>query len=126
MKIITGADSNHKNYVKCIIEDCDRLNYPIQVYDYDGSLGFGKQFSLDFKMPQEKVYHAKIQMKPLVILDALYNSEPDELIVYVDSDIVIQHSFDEIDSKDYDVGLTLHPKGFYENNNTKNKNRVGL
>lgn len=112
MRFIFGANERDSIFAFRLAKELEELDYHYTLYDY-GGLCSGKIFQLNFDTNREvNKYKPKMQMKPFVILDALYTQD-DELLVYTDCDIRILERIDEIDTKDYDVALTVHPPEYY-------------
>jgi hypothetical protein len=102
VQIVTAANDN-KDYAE-LLEQCvssaEELGYPVKVYDL-GGLGHGNNKFAD----KEKKPVLVCRKKPSVILDALGSISPHELLVWADADCCFVDRIDEVDTKDYDVGL---------------------
>lgn len=89
------------------------LGYDVQVYDINGEMGYGKRFNTDHDFsPSLERIKGKLPFKATIILDALQSRQ--RFLTYMDCDAFAIRSFDEIDTEDYDIGVTMrrpHERG---------------
>jgi hypothetical protein len=126
MIILTGANADisrwgdvvsktfsFKEVIQQTIAVAEKNGYIPVVYDL-GSLGIGKPFYVKDKTFQEKGYYekgpekgytSKALFKPEMVKFCL--SEYNDLIVYLDGDAQLIDNIDEVNTDDYDVGVTL-------------------
>jgi hypothetical protein len=102
MRVVTAANDN--KYFPELVKQCqgsvEAQGYQIEVYDL-GGLGYGNQTFAGVELSPIQA----CRLKPSVILDALDGLSPDELLVWTDADTAFVDTIDEVDTKDYDVGL---------------------
>ncbi len=92
------------------------FGYEPWVYDL-GKLGLGDSLPIHSNNFKHRGYYLEIQPgwyskalhKPAVIAEAL-KRDP-ELLVYLDGDALLSKSIDELTGDDFDIGLTLRPRG---------------
>lgn len=92
------------------------LGYITDIYDL-GQLGFGEPFSVEDTTFSEKGYYekevikgykSKSLFKPKLVKHCLDKHQ--KTVIYLDGDALLRKSISEIDTDDYDVGVTLrHP-----------------
>lgn len=99
---LVAGDSNFRRYTKTAKFSCERMGYDVLVYDL-GGLGYGKKFQTTVSDHANR----KIPGKPLILLDALDSIEPDDFLVWLDSDANVLGKIDEITESDYDIGVTF-------------------
>ena len=136
MIILTGANSDvAKNYagesldhfafrfslvINKTAKNARKFGYTPAVYDL-GELGFGEPFQVDdpsfvgtghYKLEPIKGYKSKSLFKPALVRTCLekYN----DLTVYLDGDAELRRSIDEIQTDDYDIGVTIRDKSELE------------
>lgn len=114
----SGKDLPHLKFrfskvIKETVEKAIALGYIADVYDL-GSLGMGKPFQVKDKLFTEKGhyerepikgYKSKSLFKPDLVRTCL--NEHKKLTVYLDGDALLCDSIDEIDTDDYDIGVTV-------------------
>ncbi|WP_224957136.1 putative nucleotide-diphospho-sugar transferase [Geomonas subterranea] len=97
-----------------------RQGYTAEVYDL-GELGMGEPFSVTDETFAAKGYYgkevvggykSKSLFKPGLV--RLSMAKHDDLVVYLDGDAQLRAGLDEIDTDDYDVGVTLRDAGELE------------
>lgn len=109
--IISGANAEYSKFYQKIKEDALRFGYNFQGYDY-GGLKDGIPISVELHNPKDfSKYVGKIPDKPFVVLDALERHKT--WIIYLDADVRIRDSFNEIIG-DYDIGITAHDPKFHQ------------
>lgn len=90
-----------------------RYGYKVDVYDL-GTLGIGELYRIEDESFIEKGYYqkelkngykSKSLFKPELV--KLSMSKHDELVVYLDGDAQLCGSINEVDTEDYDIGVTL-------------------
>lgn len=99
---VVAGDSNFRRYTKTAKFSCEKFGYEVLVYDL-GGLGHGKKFIT----PVSEQANRKIPGKPLILLDALDSIEPDDFLVWLDSDATLLDRIDEVTDGDYDIGVTF-------------------
>lgn len=132
MIILTGASSDlakwdtgatrdnikfrFSSVIKKTVKKAEEFGYTAEVYDL-GTLGMGKPFRVVDQSFIEKGYYerevvsgykSRSLFKPAMVKACL--AEHQDLIVYIDGDAELRDSIDEIDSGDYDIGVTLRDK----------------
>ena len=132
MIILTGAnsdlaklDSGEVDYdtkfrfssvIRTSMRKAEELGYKMEVYDL-GTLGIGKPFRVEnqtfiekghYEREVVKGYKSKSLFKPAMVKACI--EEHQELTVYIDGDAELRGSIDEIDTGDYDVGVTLRDR----------------
>lgn len=105
MILVSLADAAFKDRVLFSMDQAKKFGYDMKVYDM-GELGFGKKFEPPRGLSSLPLSHrAKMCMvKPYVMLDALDNTN--ETVVFLDADAFLVKSIDDIETDDYDVGVT--------------------
>jgi len=93
-----------------------QLGYVTDVYDL-GNLGFGEKFNVDdesfvklgyYKKEVVKGYKSKSLFKPQLVKHCITKHQA--TTIYLDGDALLCSDISEIDTDDYDVGVTLrHP-----------------
>ena len=95
------------------IEKCHEFGYVADVYDL-GILGMGEPFHVEDQVFREKGhyeheviegYKSKSLFKPALVKHCIKKHR--DIVVYVDGDAELRQRIDEIDTDDYDVGVTL-------------------
>lgn len=132
MIILTGANSDvakwddgatrdniqfrFSSVIKKTVKKAEECGYTTVVYDL-GTLGIGKPFKVadqnfidkgHYEREVVKGYKTRSLFKPDMVKTCM--KEHQELTVYIDGDAELRDSIDEIDSGDYDVGVTLRDK----------------
>ncbi len=101
-------------------EKAESLGYKVVVYDL-GQLGFGDRYVVKDSSFMENGYYSKevksgykskSLFKPDIVNRSL--SAHNDTVVYLDGDAQLLDSIDEIDTDDYDVGVTLRDKSELE------------
>jgi hypothetical protein len=104
---------SYKGLILKTVAEAERNGYVPVVYDL-GSLGIGKPFYINDKTFQEKGYYeqspekgytSKALFKPEMVKSCL--SQYNDLIVYLDGDAQLIDGIDEVNTDDYDIGVTL-------------------
>lgn len=129
MIILTGASSDvarwdtgairdrikfrFSSVIKKTVKKAEEFGYTAEVYDL-GKLGMGKPFRVadqhfiekgHYDRELVKGYKTKSLFKPAMVKACL--EEHRDLTVYIDGDAELCDRIDEIDSGDYDIGVTL-------------------
>ena len=132
MIILTGANSDlarrqsgevwddiafrFSSVITQTVKKAEEFGYRAVVYDL-GALGMGKPFQVEDQAFVEKGhyehevlkgYKSKSLFKPAMVKACL--EEHQEFTVYLDGDAQLRDCIDEIDSGDYDIGVTLRDK----------------
>lgn len=107
MIIVSLADAKYKERLLVQMRQSQKFGYDTLPYDM-GGLGFGKCWNISKDVDSVDVRaKSKICMsKPAILLDAFDDDEYNETMVYLDADAFIVKSIDEIDTDDYDIGVT--------------------
>jgi hypothetical protein len=116
----TSKEGNHiyknfsyKGLIQKTIIQAEKNGYTPVIFDL-GLLGIGEPFFVQDKSFQEKGYYekqlgngyiSKSLFKPEIVKICL--SRYKDLVVYLDGDAQLMSNIDEIDTDDYDVGVTL-------------------
>jgi hypothetical protein len=105
MIIVSGANATFKDRVEFSMKQATKFGYDMKVYDM-GGLGFGKKYELPRGFSSLALSHRSklLMMKPRIMLDALDST--DETVVFLDADAFLVRPIDEIETDDYDVGVT--------------------
>ncbi|MCU7919638.1 MAG: hypothetical protein KZQ88_13615 [Candidatus Thiodiazotropha sp. (ex Dulcina madagascariensis)] len=134
MIILTAANKDiskddrgkvYKNFsfrrvIENTINQATKFGYKPVVYDL-GTLGIGRPFSVTdenfstkgyYSNEPIKGYKSKSLFKPEMVKDSMLQDR--ELTVYLDGDATLNDSIDEIESDDYDLGVTLRKKSEME------------
>lgn len=106
MIILTGASHSYRNSVDGIVGAALRFGYDPLIYDL-GELGMGLPYHVA-PIPPGNGYQPKSPFKPALIGEALHWAY--ELCLYVDADTELRRPVDELDTRDYDVGVTIFPE----------------
>jgi hypothetical protein len=102
-----------RKVIEKTIEQANKFGYKPVVYDL-GSLGIGERFNIEdetfarqgyYAVEVKKGYKSRSLFKPQVIKHCL--SQYKDLTVYIDADAQLVGRLDEIDTADYDIGVTL-------------------
>lgn len=132
MIILTGANSDlarldsgaidyetkfrFGSVIRKTTQKAEQFGYTAEVYDL-GTLGIGKPFRVKESNFIEKGhyereviegYKSKALFKPAMVKSCLEQHQ--ELTVYVDGDAELLDCIDEVDSGDYDIGVTVRDK----------------
>ena len=98
------------------VRTAKKFGYTPVVYDL-GSLGIGEPYLVNdtsfaekghYEREALKGYKSKSLFKPAIVSECM--SRYDDLVVYVDGDAQLCKGIDEIDTEDYDVGVTLRDR----------------
>lgn len=103
MLIVTGAN-NVSIYAQCSklnLKQAERFGYKTQLYDF-GGLGRGIDFFKGLSTKPAEICYRKVD----VIRHAVQNTN-EELVVWMDADALLVKPIDEVDTKDYDVGVSV-------------------
>jgi hypothetical protein len=105
MLIVSMADAAFKDRVEFSMKQAKKFGYDMRVFDM-GGLGFGEPYVAPQSYSSHRLSHrAKMCMiKPRIMLKALDTS--DETVVFLDADAFLVKPIDEIETDDYDVGVT--------------------
>lgn len=117
----TGAIRDHIKFrfssvIKKTVKKAEEFGYTAEVYDL-GTLGMGKPFRVEdhnfiekghYARELIKGYKSKSLFKPTMVKACL--EEHRDFTVYIDGDAELLDRIDEIDSGDYDIGVTLRDK----------------
>ena len=114
MKFFFGATGSHLTYARLLANRLGKLDLDFEIYNF-GELPTGKRFHIPFTQGEgskkgKSIYYPKIPLKQLVVLDMMYSNPKDELLIYLDVDTLVNTPIPEIDTDDYDIGITIHPK----------------
>lgn len=107
-----------KNFsFRTVIEDtsimAERYGYKVDVYDL-GDLGIGELYRVEdesfvrtgfYNKEVQSGYKSKSLFKPEIVKRSM--KKHDELVVYLDGDAQLCRCIDEVDTNDYDIGVTL-------------------
>ena len=127
MIILTGANNDKakndqgelykyfsfKGVIKASMEQAGRCGYKTVVYDL-GNLGMGEPYIVEDKTFAKKGFYEKEVMsgykskslfKPAIV--KLSMERHDDIVVYLDGDAQLNGCIDEVDTDDYDIGVTL-------------------
>lgn len=127
MIILTAANSDvakddtgklYKNFsfrgvIQKTIKKSEECGYKVVVYDL-GSLGIGKSYHIIdetfmnngfYKKEIRKGYKSKSLFKPEIVKKCM--EEHNEFMVYLDGDAQLCSNLDEVDSDEFDIGVTL-------------------
>ena len=132
MIILTGANSNlakrdsggvrddinftFRSVIAKTVKKAEEFGYTAEVYDL-GTLGMGKPFRVEdqyfvekghYEREVVKGYKSKSLFKPAMVRACL--EEHQDLTVYIDGDAELRERIDEIDTDDYDIGVTLRDR----------------
>lgn len=130
MVILTGANTDrakrddgeyfknfsYRSVIKKTEGNAAKFGYTPAVYDL-GSLGFGEPFLVEDQSFMEqgfygqevvKGYKSKSLFKPALVKHCLLKHK--DLIVYIDGDAELRKRIDEIETDDYDIGVTLRDR----------------
>lgn len=104
MIFIIGSDIKYKERALFSVGRLEKLGYKYELYDF-GELGRGisvpELFGCKDKLENR---FDMARLKPRILLHAL--EAHDEMVVWLDADAFVVERIDEVDSKDYDIGLT--------------------
>lgn len=111
--IVTGGDKRFLPFVQNLSRWCHRLQYPLKIYDL-GDLGFGEPFQVTDPTFVEKGYYrimnpksgwcSRAIHKPALLESAI---QFDSTIIYLDADAFPVTRIDEIESYNFDIGVTV-------------------
>lgn len=102
-----------RKLIEDTISRSEQYGYKVDVYDL-GNLGIGELYNIDdesfvatgyYEKEVISGYKTKSLFKPQIV--KLSMAKHDELIVYLDGDAQLCGCIDEIDTDDYDIGVTL-------------------
>ncbi len=105
MIIVSLANKNYKDRLLLSMKQSKRFGYDTIPYDI-GGLGFGKKYTINstiLALNVKSKAHICLS-KPAIMLDAF--DEADETLMYLDSDAFLIDNIDEVDTDDYDIGVT--------------------
>ena len=110
MQLVTAANAPFVRYLTNLETQCQRLGYPLQVYDL-GGLGRGTPAIVDHPTfhthghyhQMHGDWHSKALHKPTVVQAAL----ADQPLAYLDADACPVQRFDEVWESEFDIGVTV-------------------
>lgn len=106
LKIVTSSNAAMSSILKISMTRNKAAGYDTCVYDINGELGFGTRFDTDHKFGSSRErFKGRLPFKPAVIRAAL--TQHRQFIAYMDADAFAIRRFDEINTDDYDVGVTM-------------------
>jgi hypothetical protein len=97
------ADAEFRDRLKFSLSRSEKLGYETVSYDM-GGLGFGRSCPGVLEALEVPHRAAICMLKPAVMLDAL--EKTDETVVYLDADAFLVKNIDDIETDDYDIGVT--------------------
>ncbi len=135
MIILTGANSDsskddfgniHKNFsfrgvIQNTMKKAKEFGYQAVVYDL-GALGIGEPFTVQDESFAKKGYYdrdvqgaykSKSLFKPAMVQYCM--NQYKDFVVYLDGDAQLLGNIDEVESQDYDIGVTLRDASEMEN-----------
>lgn len=112
MKFFTVFNHNFSKYYRLLNQSCNKLGYKL---DYE----ILKEPLEEYYIQLEDGWKSKALHKPTYLLNYIETLPDDELVVYLDADIMLMQRIDEIDTKSYDIGLTYRIKEDYVNSKTE-------
>jgi len=108
-KIVTSANGKMADILKISYRRNRSVGYHVTVFDINGELGFGTRFDHEHAFSsQHERKRGKFSFKPEVISQSLHIHR--QFTTYMDADAFAIRRFDEVDSNDYDVGVTMRRK----------------
>ncbi len=114
-RIVTAGSKSYKDVISIMKRQAERLRYPLKIYDLGGlGEGISGEFEANERQEQEsrkKTGFMPCRFKPAIIRRELKIGSPGELIFLLDADAIPRHRIDEVDTGDYDVGVTIRKKG---------------
>ena len=106
LKIVTCCNSNMLPILKTSKSQNEAIGYEVCVYDINGEIGFGTRFESDFNFKKSLERDTgKLPFKPKLVRKALQDHQ--QFITYMDADAFAIRRFDEVNTGDYDVGVTM-------------------
>lgn len=104
MKIFTVFNHNFAKYYRLLKRSCNRLNYTLDYKLLNESLNDYYYLQLEDGWKSKALHKAKYLLQYMEEL-------PDgELVIYLDVDTLLLDKIDEVNTKDYDIGLTYRIK----------------
>jgi len=125
--ILTAGDDKFKDIISISVDQIKKFNYTPLVYDL-GNLGLGQPYHKETKvtlrnpkLPWDELLasgrrvgrqvllnrRASAPWKPQLILDAMNSLNEWNHLMWIDGDVIITQTIDEIFRNDYDVAVTL-------------------
>lgn len=116
IKIVTCSNAAMRSVLEMSLSHNQSAGYEVCVYDMNGELGFGTRFDAemppnDGKCVAERL-RGRLPCKPEIIRDALLKQKC--FLAWMDADAFAIRRFDEVNSGDYDIGVTMrrpHERG---------------
>lgn len=120
MLIVTAADAKYRELFEACKRKALEFGYGFQAFDL-GGLGEGTPVSFADPMMQTRLrahgyyqqvgarWRTKCLHKPEIMLQTL--EEHNELVVWLDADAILTSPIDEVDTRDYDLGVVLRCPG---------------
>lgn len=116
VRILTAGCKKFVKPIELNLKQAKFFGYDTTVYDL-GNLGIDNSIVHEITDPDfakksrytktsEIGYAAKSLHKGDIVLDCLKNN-PNDLVVYMDGDAMLLDSIDEVDTGDYDIGITI-------------------
>lgn len=112
-EVRTDTKFTFSHVIKRTSEKSHQLGYVMDIYDL-GELGLGEPFRVDdesfekngyYEKEVIKGYKSKSLFKPKLVMHSLKKHK--DLVAYLDGDALLCKEISEVDSDDYDVGVTL-------------------
>lgn len=99
---------NHKfiEYYRLLEKSCKKLDYQLEYEILKEPLD-------DYYVQLDDGWKSKALHKPKYLLNYIEKLSDNELVIYLDSDIILTQKIDEIDTKSYDIGITHRIKEDY-------------
>jgi hypothetical protein len=101
--ILSQADYAFRDRLEFSLSQSEKFGYETVVYDM-GGLGYGRECPGFLECLDVHHRAAVCMLKPFMMLDAL--EKTDETVVYLDADAFLVGNIDEIETDDYDIGVT--------------------
>jgi len=105
LKIVTCADAKMQPVLETSLVNNRRQGYDPVVYNVNGTLTFGNIIVIPGGFPDSNGETGRIPFKPAVIRRGLEDAK--QFIAYLDADAFAIRRFDEVNTLDYDVGVTM-------------------
>ena len=84
----------------------EKMDYEMCIYDINGEMGNGRRFNCTFDFAGSIARHeGKLPCKPQIIRQALLSEK--RFLAYMDADAFAIRRFDEVNTPDYDIGVTM-------------------
>jgi galactosyl transferase GMA12/MNN10 family/Nucleotide-diphospho-sugar transferase len=110
IRIITACNGAMADILKISLLQNRDQGYSVHVFDLNGELGKGERFDYPMPAPENgklvaERLHGKLPCKPIIIRKALAQFR--QFIAFMDADAFAIRRFDEVNTGDYDVGVTM-------------------